>query len=303
MATFNIFKNTPLSFKCEEDYALKLQTETTRLFKDYEYYDKYYEEPYYFLFDQTDQLFFQYRTDYADFTITLYSESGTIVGTLTKILLLTYDSTSDFYGKRVYQSSVDLSSLSGNYYILISCYEIGKPIVTFISERFRVENNCPGLKLEWYGSDSIDDPFLWDVEKATLRIDGEIKKRLSGIENVTYTDPDGNIETTYARPKNKRLLQVNLISEYVQEVLDLAIQHDSFYVNGVEFGIDEGWEYEATDNLLYAPKINLTQKNYYNFAEDEELTGINPVYEDSLMMINDTDYVLINLTDKVKINN
>jgi hypothetical protein len=26
--------------------------------------------------------------------------------------------------------------------------------------------------------------------------------------------------------------------------------------------------------------IKLTQKNYYNFAEDEELTGNNPVYDD-----------------------
>jgi hypothetical protein len=304
MAKFNILPNTPFFFVRKEDYLLKMQTERTRFFEDYEYQDRQFDEPYIFSFDQTDPLFFQYRTDYSEFTITLYSSTGTIIGTLTKTLLLNYASTSEFYGSRLYQSNIDLSSLSGEYYVEIYCYEINKPILTFKSALFHVEQNCPGLKLEWFGSTSLPDPFIWDVQKATLRMVGEIKRKLSCNEKITYVTTEGNIENTYCLPKNMRLLQVDIVPEYIETILDLSVQHDSFYVNEVEFGASEsGWEFESTHNCLYPMNIKLTQKNYYNFAEDEELTGNNPVYDDDYMMINDTDYVLINTTDKVTINN
>jgi len=280
MAKFNILPNTPFSFVRKEDYLLKMQTEKTRFFRDYEYQDRQFDEPYYFSFDQTDPAFFQYRTDYSEFTITLYSSTGTIIGTLSKTLLLSYDSTSEFYGSRLYQTDIDLNSLSGDYYVQIYCYEILKPILTFESEAFHVEQDCPGLKIEWFGSDSLNDPFIWDAQNATLRIVGEIKRKLSGNENSVYEDTDGNVENTYSLPKNQRLLQVDLVPEYVQTVLELAIGHESFWVNGVEFGTNESWDFEATHNCLYPSKIKLTQKNYYNFAEDEEFTGTNPVFED-----------------------
>ncbi len=264
MAKFRFLPNTPLKFSRFEDLTNVLQTEQNRSEFDYQYNGRLF----HFIptfFDSKDALFFQFRTDYTDFSINLLNKQGAIIGSLTKKLLLTYPSDGLLAGIRLYQVDLDLSSLRGLYYINITCYQVAMPVLTFNSELFHVELNSKKLKLSWFGSTSLNDPFIWDSTPACMRIEAELKNKYSVEDRSTYVDTDGNIENTYALPRNSRMLVVRNVPEYLMSMLELIISHDEFYINNVPYGADASWEYEAKSNRTYSPTLKLTQKDYWDY--------------------------------------
>lgn len=277
MSIFRILQNTPLKFTRLEDWNV-LQTENNRQQQDYNFYGKI---GYDFIqeFDYTDNLFYQYRTDYENVTISLVNNSGqtTLLPSLVKVYT---NDQSPLFGEKQYNVDIDLSNLEGRYYIKIDAVDYAKPVLTFTSQKFIVTDSKL-LKLEWFGSTIINDPFVW-TKNISLRIEGEIKKRVAQFDRDTYLDTDGNYEQTYGLPQNGRLLQIRKVPEFMQAILDLAIFHEQFYVNGILFGYEKGWEYEATEGINYSATLTVFEKDYYNFTIDEELTGNAPVFEEEL---------------------
>ena len=130
-----------------------------------------------------------------------------------------------------------------------------------------------------------------------------LKDPINEPDKATYTDTDGNELPTYALPKNVRNLKIKKVPEWVKDSLNLAFQHDTTFINNVQYSSKALFEHEETAGRMFSLKLSVIQHNFYNFVEDEELDGINPVLEQKYKLINATDYTLINATDKVKVNN
>jgi len=188
MSRFQFINNTPARFIRMEDYS-NPQTENNRLYKDY-YYQGRLVLPYFVEYDINDSFFFQYETDYDSANITIVKDDGSILtGYETKTLIKIYDDpTSEKYGLKQYNVDIAITSLSGKYCIKINCEDYAKPILNFQSESFNV---CVStlIKLEWYGSTVLNDPFIW-TKNASIRLNSEIRQISGGEEVNTYDASD-----------------------------------------------------------------------------------------------------------------
>ena len=294
MATFRIFENTPLRFARNQDIT-KPQTERNRLRRNYTYTNKL-PFNYSLEFDKSDQLLLQYRTDYDNVSIKMRHSSGTIVvGNTSTSLIKIYNDETD---RKQYEVTFDLSGLDGCYEVLISAIDSGKPISDWTSEPIFICNSeLPYI--EWIGSESLNDPFIWSSTRARIRVKSMLKDKANESDKTTFTDTDGNEVTTYALPINARVLKVRLVPEWVLDTLNLAIQHDEFYINNVQFSAKGVFEFDDTKGDMYPLKLTVMQNNFWNFTEDEQLDGELAPIVNGFKMINDTDYTLINATDKV----
>lgn len=284
MATIRIFENTPLSFVAGWQQT-DLQTELNRFDAHYLYQSKM-DIPYCPVFEQGDPLFFQVRTDYDNLTAQLISESG-VVSTLVVSLLKVYEGDKNW---KQYQIDGSTELMNGRYKIVLSGEDEGKPLFNMISRPFEVVEQIDYryLKIKWFGSDALNDPFIWVDKWATVNIIATLKNRDFGEQDKnTYVVSDGHPEITYAMPQNNRNLVCDFVPEWFMNVLNLAIMHDNLEVNGVAYSTGNTWDAKPTENRMYAPKITLTQKNYYNFGNDFEVKGDLPVIEDVVISAGD----------------
>lgn len=298
MITFRIFENTPLRFVNDQN-IVKPQTERNRLRRNYTYSNKL-PANYSLEFDKSDPLFFQYRTECDDVSIKMRHSSGTIVvGNTSTSLIKIYNDGTD---RKQYEVTIDLSGLEGTYEVLLIAKSLNAEY-TWTSEPIFVCNSELDYS-EWIGSDSLNDPFIWGTKKARIRVKSMLKDKANESDKTTFTDTDGNEVTTYALPINARILKVRLVPEWVLDTLNLAIQHDAFYINNRQFSAKGIFEFDDTKGEMYPLKLVVMQNNFWNFTTDEAFDGrLLPPDEDSFLLINDTDFLLINDTDYLKINN
>jgi len=295
MAVVKFLPANSLKFVWKEGYKFELQNDTNRLDKDFSYQDRQF-EPYCNYIDQTDNLFFQFITDYTDFTIYRIKVSDGTNSTLTPILINSLEN-----GYRQYQINVPISSLTGEYYINCSFIQPLFPIATFESETFIVEKNSELMLFEWYGNGTMNDAFIWLDDPLSLRLDANLKKMLSDEDREVYLDTDGNYENTYSQDRNLRQLIIDSVPEWVMQILKKIIQHDHFYINGIEYSCDSGWEYEATENRRYSASLKVNENDFNNPTVYTELQGNIPVY-DEVLRTTGLDTRTTGLDDR-KINN
>jgi len=102
-------------------------------------------------------------------------------------------------------------------------------------------------------------------------------------------------------PANARVFQIALVPEWIVKLLERVVEHEQFWINGVEFGRGDNWSYEAGRNIVYSPKITVFEKDFYNFTSVPELTGTLPVFTTRHKLIDSDNFTLINATQKTNI--
>ena len=270
MATWRFIGSNSLTFTRDED-ATNPQTPFNRKYCEIDYINKYFID-YKQKVNQTDDLWFQFRTDYNNFTVYLVDSLGTKTAQ-TVVELTTYDNWT------YYQVNVDVSSLEGVYYIQTSAESDNyKAINNWYSNEFHVKESHPNTLLkEWYGNAAIDVPMIWGDKTQEFRVEGTMFD-MSGFDAVTSMDSDNNDHFLSYKPVLKQLLQIELLPSIYVRVLNIAIGHDTFKVNGQVYTAEGG--FEAGDRLgqtlMYIPKIELKVKDYQNYSSDPELTGTVP---------------------------
>lgn len=280
MATIRFIESNSLEFRREEDINSP-QTPSNRLYNDITYFNQY-RIPYCQKVEQTDDLWFQFRTDYIDFYFYLYDENGTETA-LTYLEIETYDNFT------TYQINVDASLLSGYYYIRgVFATDVGKPIANYHSQNFNVKESFANtLLIEWYGNSAIDIPMEWEYQTKTqeLRIEGElIATPIS--EATTTVGSDNNPYFTDFVVIDKYILQIELLPDYLAKILNIAIGHDLIRINGQEYcalgGFDTGDRLGRSQ--MYKPNVEIQTKDYQNYSSDPEITGDLPVIPATTIM-------------------
>lgn len=254
-------------------------------------------------FQNSDYLRIHYRTDYTVYTISLIDSSGnaTII-TANQALIFT-----DANGLSYYNLDIDISNLTGCYYVKIYLVEAEKPINTFVSESFFVSETIKDtVWVEWYGNlRSYDDGMYWTGEykqgvrlKARLR-DYELSQSKNVYENVNYTP-----QTLKTKPNRAIIMDVDLVAQWIIEKLNIGLNHDNFWVNGVEYNNDEAVINTALGDLLaYKTSITLIELNYQN-GQSRELFGELPIIPEVRLglAVNDTQALAINNTQALGID-
>lgn len=296
-----------INFVRLEDYALFLQSDNTRLYYDFIYPD-IYQSCYFTKIKPSDGFWFQFYTDYENISgVAIDDEGNETVITLIKI-----NNNDD--GTFQYELNYDTVPFLGYYYFKLSFIDAGKPILTYQSEWINfTENITNGLKIEWMMDSfpTYPDGIIWGGYSQKIWLEGRISDLVTGSNKSVYETATNSLITTKASPYKQKKLQLEPIPDYLVEKLNIALDHSVFKINQVRYNSDEGLE--SSDRLgqsLEYPIVATLRlisdakgQGYENYTNNVELTGELPVIEDAYLMINDTDYFLINDSgDRLKIS-
>jgi hypothetical protein len=304
MSYIRFFNSNSLKAVRLENYDL-LQSDTTRLNLDFDYPSL--ENPcYYTKILQSDDLWLQFRTDYETITAYIVDEDETEVEITTSIA----DGAELTDNRKQYELSLDLSAYSGYYYIRFDFnQDEDKPVATYQTEWFEVDTAfADHLKIEWKnGSYSpYDDGVIYsDTQKIWIK--SRISDDVVGAEKTTFISENYKLLTTQSQPIKSKIWMVELIPDWIVEKLNIAMQHDYFYINSVRYNSDDSFEdtERQGDTRLYPASVTLrivedaNGNAYEDYSEDQEITGDLPVIESGSFLINATDKILINATDEL----
>lgn len=116
------------------------------------------------------------------------------------------------------------------------------------------------LQVEFF---NIDNAF--EVDYSTdishlLRIEGKLLKYKPGGESSVF---DNQNEVTKVKGEVKRnlVLETEPLPGYLVEMLNVAMQHDKFFINEVEFVAEALPEFDANSSNLAPLVVTLTQRN------------------------------------------
>lgn len=246
---------------------------------------------------QSDGLWFQYRTNYSSVSVYIVDEDNN------KTLLTSSLQFVDSSSRKYYNVDINISAITGKYYLECIGSDVGRPTFTFQSETFEVvEEFEDSILIEWFGNNSYNDQIYWTDKKQSIRVEGYDRDLLAEQSKSVYDNTDYAPITLKSKPIRQTEVVVNHAAFWVIERINLGLSHDEFYVQGVQYNTGDVIEAEKlTDSRLYKGKVILTQLDYED-GEDKEIEGD---IEQSYIAYNDLgDRMLYNdLGDYVKANN
>jgi len=246
---------------------------------------------------QSDGLWFQYRTNYSAVNVYLVDEDNN------KTLLTSSLEFIDSSSRKYYNVDVNISAITGNYYLECVGADSGRPTFLFQSETFEiVDEYDDSILIEWFGNDSYNDQIYWTDKKQSIRVEGYDRDLLVEQSKSVYDNTDYAPITLKSKPIRQTEVVINRTAFWVIERINLGLSHDEFYVQGVQYNTGDVIEAEKlTDSRLYKGVVTLTQLDYED-GEDTEITG---EIEQAYIAFNDLgDRMLYNdLGDYAKANN
>ena len=285
MAVFTYIGSNSLIFTRDEELK-NPQTDFNREYGDIEYSNKFFLE-YRQKMQQSDNLHFQFITDYVYFTHYLVNAETGGEQTLTDTFVDELDT-----GEFRYNTTVDISGLDGCYYIRMEANsDYDKPIINFRSNTFEVRQEFENtLLLEWYGNSAYDDGYLWVNDTQEYRIEAELINDIGGASISTYMDDNYNTELLDYHPEYKQKLQCRYVARTTAHLLNRIIGHDIFVINGVQYTIESAFDFG--DNLgrsrAYVASIEVKKKDYETYTELEQLEGELPEVPETSLAFDST---------------
>jgi len=299
MAKLTVPSSCGLRFVNKTYYDRTIANPSNRLYPDYIYQGRFF-YPYQQKYQQGDSVWFQVLTDYTDFQLFIVNCA---TGVSTDIRS-TLDYKTTINGLSLYECIVNVTSLSGVYYLDLRGYQYATPYIQFLSEKFHVKTEWENtLLIKWQGNTTMNDGMYWD-KFANLRVEGKITKTDYKSNKNTYDDSNYELITLRDNPNLSYRLDIRLIPNWIAEKINLAVGHDEFWCNDLLLNTSEVLELENFNNTtLFKGQLMMRRVVYENYMNLEELEGTAPVFTTEYLMISDTDYLLIGGTDKLKLNN
>lgn len=298
-------KSNSLRWVRLQNYSLP-ESDDTRLYYDFAYTN--ITNQCYFPKIYKDTLWQQFRTDAEDIAGYLVNENGIevdITGNIT-------DGIVNPNGTTQYELFMDLSGYPvGKYYFIITFTELIEG--NFYKNEFQTEwfdlisDTTDLVKVEWENTSfgTYNDGIIWS-QKQQLYIDGLVVDSVFGVEKNVFTTENNKLKTTQAAPIKSKILKTELLPDYILEIINIALQKSNFYVNDVRYNSDGTFEAERQGDTRSYP-ISITLQvvedvngiGYEDYTDDAVYEGEQVTYEAGYILINDTDRLLINATDKL----
>ncbi len=251
--------------------------------------------------EKTDYLRIHYRTDYTQYKVYLIGSDGS-KSEITPNETLIY---TDSEGLMYYDCPVLLNYLSsGIYWIDIELIQVDSPAITFRSEPFNLKSKWKDtIWFECYGNlKTYDDSQYW-VDKQGIRVRAEDKNVIFGQEKNVDTNSNYTQRTLKAKPNRSVAVQFDLEPAWVYEKLNIFLNHDEFYMNGIQYNNDEAVNVENLGRLIQYKSVIELQEYKYQDSDSKVLTGDTPILPTGdVLLINNTDALSINNNDVLTIN-
>jgi len=249
------------------------------------------------LFQTSDLPFIQFRTDYQDFYIKLYNSAGSSIDVaFTQVYdFSTVDATDE---TKQYQIDIPCSALGEEYYYLkLTTRDPFKPVCNWQSEWFHVKTTHTNTrKAEWLGSEN--DEFIWGSAYNCLRFKSSLIIPESGSEKFVNETSEGNLDVLNVLPRKIKTWALDQIPEWLYDILELAISHEHFKLDGVEYSTAEKIEVTNLEKtFMVLCKVKLRQKDWGKVNNFTEITGDWPASDPlNLIISNGTDTLIIDNT-------
>ena len=306
MAKIRFPESNSISFWCLQDQSLP-QSDKTRGNFDFDYPS--IENPCEFINHDIDTPFwFQFRSDIESFTAYIINESGT----QTDVISFITDGVENANNTTQYELYQELSAYDAGYYYYFITFTYEDESGTYRkleyqSEWFNINSfDNSYVELKWRNGDfnPYNDGIVWSGTFQSIFIEGRLLSYTPISEKSVYVTENGKLKTTQVQLGKGKLLETELLPDFVNEKLNIIFGHDYYYFNDIRYNNEEVSEGERQgDTRLYSYIILLRfveDQNgiaYEDYTDDPELTGEVTVVESGEILINDTDSLLINATD------
>jgi hypothetical protein len=287
MAFIQIPLSNTLRMVRTDNQGSNLQNFDNRLLHQEDYVD-YNDRPYYQKVSGSDVMLIQFATDVALGSITagIYNLSNVLVSDETSNISLILTSTSFSF----YNLSITVAT-EGFYYLKIT---FGTPD-TYQSEYFQIDGYETDnvLKIEYNTSEN--DGIIYDnSETFVIRLEGRLVEYKPGQEKEVYENYNQALVNLNSFPIRAVTLEYGPIPRYMVEKLNLALSHQVFKVNDVEYQSKDGPDTSLLKDgvvitNLYADTVNLQQVDY----EDYEAASDDVAPDTFLILIDETTGKLI----------
>lgn len=237
------------------------------------------------LVEQTDPLIIQFRTSYTSFDMNIVKQSGYVKTSYSgqEVEIHSYTE-EDGTVMKVYNVTIDVTGLTGEYFFTLDTTTGGLPANTFWSEPFDVQaEHEDTMVLRYGGNTGINDKMRWGEESYTIdtyqqnRINSRILKPTFGINKSTYNDSDNELTNLNAYPNATDELEIREAPYYIIEKINLALGHDEFYVDDLLYNTDDELDLSMWEKKqMGSGKIPLRRVEYET-SQDDELTGDPPI--------------------------
>lgn len=163
-------------------------------------------------------------------------------------------------------------------------------VETWYSEPVKIlSDEDDSLLIEFFNNAVENDDNLFQVDYHTgiahqLRIPGTCNEYKPAGESTVFDNQD---ELTKLSSEVKRILilKTDPIPAYLQEMLTVAMQHDHFYVNKVEFVAESLPEISANPSNLAPLTANLTQRNIIGLNTHDIGFDVDAISDDMVIVL------------------
>lgn len=257
-------KSNTLRMVRTDNQSYNLQNFDNRLlnqmtFEDYN--DKFYAQK----IAGTDTILLQFATDYTTITAKIYNLSDELV--IDKTSSISTIQTAENFTR--HELSFKFAT-EGYYYLVL---DFDNKTETYQSEVFQIDGFDKDhlLKLEYNTSEN--DGILYDNDQSfVIRIEGRMVEGIPGQNKESYNNYNNAPSTLNSFPIIKFNLEYGFVPLYMIEKLNLAIAHEVFKVNDVEYFSEEAPDSEIVSDSLYVTnmykgEVKLQQVSYENYDE------------------------------------
>lgn len=263
MAFVQIPLSNTLRMVRTDNQSSNLPNFSNRLLWQEDYVD-YYDRPYAQKIKDSDTFLIQFATDYTTITAKIYDNTDTLVSDKTSSITTNVTSTTF----TIYDLEFTFA-VTGYYYLVI---DFDSSTEIYKSEVFQIysteDENL--LKIEYNTSDN-DGITYNNSQTFVIRLEGRMVEYDPGQNKETYTNYDESLVNLNSYPIRKFKLEYGPVPRYMVEKLNLALAHEVFKVNDVEYQADGGPDTDIlSDGVwvhnLYKGGVTLQEVDYENYV-------------------------------------
>ena len=144
---------------------------------------------------------------------------------------------------------------------------------TYCSECYNISSCQEGMLLQWTNDDNglgFNYAQLGFIQQ--LRVNGGLRIPTGFYDDETYySDSKGDTGILYAQAIKQQELWIESIPEYLHDAIRVAIAHDHFFIDGVEYVKLEGGyapEWDVPNTLLAGVTIGVKEKTQNTFNQN-----------------------------------
>lgn len=222
--------------------------------------------PYLQKIKSSDRILIQFATDETTPTAEVFDYQGNLISNKSNDILLILESTTF----TVYNLDFTLAN-QGIYYLRLTFTN-----EVWTSNYFQIDgfDEQRLVKIEYNTSET--DGILYDNnESFVIRMEGRLAEYQPGQNKEMFTSFDETLINLKSYPIRNAVFEFGPIPRYLLEKLNLALAHEIFKINDVEFQTEDDIESELLRNAvnitnMYGGSVVLQQVNYEKYLEATE---------------------------------